>query len=52
MIDPVTIREVWSLGVNDEALGDNSKIVGIWSGLGPKKLGLGALNRIVYWETD
>ena len=52
MIDPVTMREVWSLGVNDEALRDDSRIVGTWSALGPEGLGLGALNRMVCWETD
>ena len=52
MIDPVTMREIWSLGVNDKALCDNSRIVGTWSALGPERLGLEALNRMVCWETD
>ena len=52
MIDLVTMREVWSLGVNNKALRDNSRIVGTWSALGPEGLGLGALNRMVCWKTD
>ena len=52
MIDLVTMREVWSLRVNNKILCDNSRIVGIWSALEPEGLGWGAFNRIVYWETD
>ena len=52
MIDPVTIRKVWSFGVNEKVLRDDSRIIRIWSALEPKKLGLRALNRMVYWETD
>ena len=52
IIDPVTMREVWSLEVNDKALHNNSRIVGTWSALGPERLGLGAFNRMVCWETD
>ena len=46
------MRKVSSLGVNDKALHDNSRIVGTWSALKPKGLSLGALNKIVCWETD
>ena len=52
MIDLVTMREVWSLGVNDKAFCNNSKIVGTWFALGPEELGLGALNKIVDWEMN
>ena len=52
MINPVTMREVWSLGIDDETLYDNSRIVEIWSALGPERLGLKALNKIVCWKTD
>ena len=48
MIDPVIIREVWSLGVNNKALYDNSKIVKIQSALTLEKLGLKVFNRMVY----
>ena len=52
MIDPVTMRKVWSLKVNNEAFRDDSKIVGTWSALGPEGLGQEALNRMVYWKID
>ena len=45
-------ERVWSLGMNDKALRDDSRIVGTRSALGPEGLGLGALNRMVCWETD
>ena len=46
------MREVWSLRVNDKTLHDNSRIVGTWSTLKLKKLGLKTLNRMICWETD
>ena len=52
MIDPVTMREVWSLGVNDKTLYNNSRIIGTWSALKPKGLGLRAFNRMIYWKMD
>ena len=52
MIDPIIMREVWSLGVNDKALCDDLRIVGTWSALGPEKLGLGAFNKMICWEMD
>ena len=52
MIDPVTMRKVWNLEVNDKVLYDNLRIVKTWSILGPKKLGQRALNRIIYGETN
>ena len=52
IIDPVTMKEVWSLRVNDKALRDNSRIVGTWSALKPKKLSLETFNKMLYWETD
>ena len=52
MINPVTMREVWSLRVNDKAFCNDLRIVGTWSTLGPEGLGLGALNKMVCWETD
>ena len=52
MIYPVIIRKVCSFKINDKIFHNNWRIVKIWSALGPKKLGLGALNRIVCWETN
>ena len=52
MLDLITMREVWSFAINDKVLYNNSKNVEIWSALGLKGLGLGALNKMVYWETD
>ena len=52
MIDLVTIREVWSLTVNNKALHDNLKIVGIWSALKPEGLGLRVFNRIICKKVD
>ena len=46
------MREVWSFGINDKALHDNLRIIEIWSAPRPEGLGLGALNRLVCWETD
>ena len=52
MIDPVIMREVKSYRMNDKTLHNDLRIVWTWFALGPKKLGLKALNRIVYWEID
>ena len=38
--------------MSDKVLCDNSRIVGIWSALRLKELGLEAFNRMVYWEID
>ena len=48
MIDPGTIKEVWSLRMNDKALYDNLRIVGIWFTLKLEGLGLGAFNKMIY----
>ena len=52
MIYLVIMRQLWSLEVNDNALCNNWRIVGTWFALGPKKLGLGVFNRMIYWETN
>ena len=38
--------------MNDKALCDNSRIVGMWSSLGPEELYLRALNKMICWEMD
>ena len=48
MIDLVTMKEIWSFEVNDKIFYDNLRIIGIWFALGPKKLGLGAFNKMIY----
>ena len=52
MIDLVIIRKTWSFGVIDKALYNNSRIIGIWSTLKPKKLNLRAFNKMIYWEKN
>ena len=44
--------EVWSFGINNKALCNNLKIVKIQFVVGLKELGLGVLNKKMYWETD
>ena len=46
------MREVKIFGVNDKAFDNDSKIIKTWFALKLKKLGLEALNKIVYWETN
>ena len=42
------MKEIWSFGMNNMALYNDSKIIRIWFALKPKKLGLGAFNRKIY----
>lgn len=52
MIDPITMKKVWSLKVNDEALYNNLRIDRTQFILDYEKLDLEAFNRKVYWQTD